>query len=157
MNTWIEWGGVGGDLYKVSLAHFDPSDLLKLNYSDLWTWSCCLFRWQGKKKPEWIFHFVNSPVFKNTMFHLLQKRTKRTISRHHAPDAVESYYRRCYCFILLSLFFPLTILYLSYSHLYHFGKFLPLESRLGLLQWHIISSKTYHHPQNSFKTSTCTC
>lgn len=67
-----------------------------------------LFIQVAREKNRMNFPFCEfSCILKNkTMFHLLQKRIKRTISRHHAPDAVESYYRRCYCFILLSLFSP---------------------------------------------------
>lgn len=42
------------------------------------------------------------------LWYLWQKRTKRTISRHHAPDVIESHYQRYYCgttVVLLFCFF----------------------------------------------------
>lgn len=123
MSTWFDWEGVGvmGYLNKVALAHFDLADLLKSNYFDPRSLAhaaaeSAVDSGIAEKCEAFLFfwRFRNNNM-KTPVFSSWQKRTKRTISRHHVPDVIESHYQRyninMYCsFIFLSphhcAFFP---------------------------------------------------
>lgn len=64
-------------------------------------------------------------VIVTSVFSLWQKRTKRTFSRHHAPDVIESHYQRycitLYCITLSCLFHSLYLPLISITiFLFHF-------------------------------------
>lgn len=99
MNTRFEWGGEEGTVYlnKVALAHFDPPDLLKLNYSDLWSLeheAAEAAVYSGALKKCNALPLCDENNENNNVFSFWQKRTKRTISRHHDPEVIEYYYKR---------------------------------------------------------------
>lgn len=100
-------GGVGGDgvFEQGCLSALWPPWFIEIKL--LWPKNSCTCscggcgslrcsRWKAALFFPFFFFFAffATIIWKHLRFSLWQKRTKRTISRHHAPDAIESYYQR---------------------------------------------------------------